>query len=301
MINMKNKILSILFGALLCASTASAMQNKKIKIDSLKTCSLTRFSDEMILIIMVHCDQKTLVEGLSLCCKRCRKLYQKLLEGKYKKFRYPVQLEIKNKETIDRINNINKFPKIETLTIFKGKINEKALNCIRTFLQRFNLTDINLQFFECPCYFPMFFTPEQPIKVKKITFFISALKHFGYAAFFPTAYVPRKCMRLRSIADENVLNSVTVHYKSNMEREGYDWIEFWFNVLPENLDSFTVYVDEKQVIKLEGEDLKKEIKKREDSSPYFTSDKYDTIKNLADHKTNDESYWNEEIDGYTSP
>jgi hypothetical protein len=83
---MKNKILSILLGALLCATPLSAMQGGKILKKEVPY--------EIVLNVMLFCDQETLSK-LSRCCKSLYELSKKLRMGKFGGEVYPVDIRVK--------------------------------------------------------------------------------------------------------------------------------------------------------------------------------------------------------------
>jgi hypothetical protein len=100
----KNKILSILLGALLCASPLSAMQ-------------LNDLPEEITLTIMLFCDNSTLVHGLSMGNKEFREIYKKLMNGTYNGIVYPIRITMRNKRTVEKIfaskNSIGFIEKVQ--------------------------------------------------------------------------------------------------------------------------------------------------------------------------------------------
>jgi hypothetical protein len=105
---MKNKFLSILLGALLCASTASAMQEETKKInDPNETIEETNHDKREIQIpkdiyfsIMIFCDAVS-AYNFGLCCKELHNIYTMLTAGEYHGVNHPVMFLIKSDPSIN--------------------------------------------------------------------------------------------------------------------------------------------------------------------------------------------------------
>jgi hypothetical protein len=112
---MKNKILSILLGALLFANSASAMQGKR---------SGKKLPEKAVLTIMLLCNNKDSI-NLSSCRKKFRETYKKLLAGKFPGVVYPVEIIIE-----DYV-----FPELKDHKDHSKKYSESELEFIRNIRQ----------------------------------------------------------------------------------------------------------------------------------------------------------------------